>query len=318
LDAIGADPLRPGPHTLDVNGIAQRYHVHGSGPVCLVHPGGPGVFWECLRMPAVEQHLTMVYVEALGTGESGCLGTHPHGYTRSLYAEALDRLIDHLGLAKVYVLGHSHGGFVAQRYALDHPGRLAGLILYESAPVTGEEHGAEAMRQVGEFARRNAGNPELPGVLKALQSVPAISDDDELTAALRGLLPAYFADYWRREQEFASFRAGVAVSYISSLDADLAPDIIDDRELLPSIAIPTLVIVGRHDVICGVRWAHDLNKLIAGSQLLILENSGHLGHVEEPDQFDQGITAFVASTLRADIHDGLTIGRSGRRSHDEE
>jgi hypothetical protein len=63
LDALGADPLRPGPHTLDVNGIAQRHHVHGSGPVCLAHPGGPGVFWEYLRMPAVEQHLTMVYME---------------------------------------------------------------------------------------------------------------------------------------------------------------------------------------------------------------------------------------------------------------
>jgi proline iminopeptidase len=74
-----------------------------------------------------------VYVEALGTGESGRLETHPHGYARSLYAEVLDRLIDHLGLAKVHLLGHSHGGFVAQRYALDHADRLAGLILYESA-----------------------------------------------------------------------------------------------------------------------------------------------------------------------------------------
>jgi len=107
-------------------------------------------------------------------GNNGTLiGGNRLGVSRvsaSLYAEVLDRLIDHLGLAKVYLLGHSHGGFVAQRYALDHAGRLAGLILYESAPATGEEHGAEAVRQVEEFARRNAGNPELPEVLNALQS----------------------------------------------------------------------------------------------------------------------------------------------------
>ncbi|WP_329409835.1 hypothetical protein OG563_45515 [Nocardia vinacea] len=35
--------LAPGVHTFDSDGIAQRYHVYGSGPVCLAHPGGPGI-----------------------------------------------------------------------------------------------------------------------------------------------------------------------------------------------------------------------------------------------------------------------------------
>ena len=97
----GADPLSAGAHTITVHGIPQRYHVYGSGPVCLVQPGGPGVFWEYLRMPALEAHLTMVYVEALGTGDSGRLASHPDGYTRSVYADAIDQLVDHLGLDKV-------------------------------------------------------------------------------------------------------------------------------------------------------------------------------------------------------------------------
>jgi proline iminopeptidase len=149
-----ADTLSPGTHTLTVHGIAACYHVYGSGPVCLVHPGGPGVFWDLMRMPAVEEHMTVVYVEPLGTGASGRLGSHPHGYTRHLYADVLDRLIRHLQQDKFYLLGHSHGGFVAQRYALDHADRLTGLILYESAPVTGEEHDAEAAQQIQAFARR--------------------------------------------------------------------------------------------------------------------------------------------------------------------
>ncbi|MGW4771530.1 alpha/beta fold hydrolase [Nocardia sp. NPDC004278] len=88
--------LAPGVHIFDSDGISQRYHVYGSGPVCVAHPGGPGIFWDYLRMPALEEHLTMVYVEALGTGESGRLPTHPHGYTRERYSLALQRLIDHL------------------------------------------------------------------------------------------------------------------------------------------------------------------------------------------------------------------------------
>src|SRR5689334_22596343 len=126
-------------HTIELNGITQRYHVHGSGPVCLAHPGGPGAFWDYLRMPLLEEHLTMIYVEPIGTGGSGRLASHPDGYTRARYAAAVDGLIDHLGVDSVYLLGHSHGGFVAQYYALQHPERVTGVILYDSAPVTGPE-----------------------------------------------------------------------------------------------------------------------------------------------------------------------------------
>lgn len=289
-------PLSTGTHTLIADGLVQRYHVHGSGPVCLAQPGGPGVFWDSLRMPAVERHLTMVYVEAMGTGDSGRLASHPNGYTRHYYAELIDQLIDHLGKDEVYLLGHSYGGFVAQRYALDHPDRLTGLILFESSPVTGAEHGAEAGRQVQAFAARNADNPELPAVMAALQSVGSITDDEVGTRVLRELLPAYFADYWSREAEFASIRNQVRVNVISGLDADLVPDVIDDRAALPSLSVPTLVIVGRHDVICGLRWAEELHTLIPHSRLEILEHSGHLGHVEESEAFAQAVTDFVEAT----------------------
>ncbi|MEV5148606.1 alpha/beta fold hydrolase [Streptomyces sp. NPDC052727] len=181
-------PLAPGAHTIEVDGTVQAYHVHGTGPVCVAHPGGPGIPWEYLRMPAAERHLTMVYAEPIGTGASGRLPRHPDGYVRARYSRFLEALIDHLGVGPVHLLGHSHGGFVVQYHALHHPGQVAGVILYDSAPVTGREHGAEAMRQVQAFAARHADRPELPAVLAALQSVPAARDDAGITAALRGLL----------------------------------------------------------------------------------------------------------------------------------
>ncbi|SEP52635.1 hypothetical protein [Amycolatopsis saalfeldensis] len=54
------DRLTPGTHTVELDGVRQRYHVHGRGPVCLAHSGGPGITWEYLRMPAVAEHLTVV------------------------------------------------------------------------------------------------------------------------------------------------------------------------------------------------------------------------------------------------------------------
>lgn len=293
MSTSATDPLATGTHTIEVGGVVQRYHVHGTGPVCVAHPGGPGIDWEYLRAPSLEQRLTMVYVEPIGTGGSGRLPSHPHGYTRERYSLFLTALIDHIGASEVYLLGHSHGGFVVQYHALRHPERVAGIVLYGSAPLTGPEHGAEAMRQVERFAARHAGHPELADVLGALQAIPTISDDEEMTTVVRGLLPSYFADYWADEHRLAPLRASVSGTYISGLDEHLEPDVIDDRAALGSLTVPALVVVGRYDVICGVRWAEELHALIPKSELLILESSGHFGHIEEPERFTQEVAAFV-------------------------
>ncbi|MBE8516863.1 alpha/beta hydrolase [Amycolatopsis sp. H6(2020)] len=63
--------------------------------------------------------------------------------------------------------------------------------------------------------------------------------------------------------------------------------------MLGSLAVPALVVVGRFDVICGVRWAHELADLIPGSRLVVLEHSGHFGHLEEPELFGQAVAEFV-------------------------
>lgn len=298
MTTSATSPLATGTHTVEIDGVVQRYHVHGTGPVCLAHSGGPGIDWEYLRMPLLERHLTLVHPEPIGTGGSGRLPWHPHGYTRARYSRFLRALIEHLGVPEVHLLGHSHGGFVAQYHALHHPEQVAGIVLYESAPLTGPEHGAEAMRLVELFAARHAGHPELPDVLAAFQAIATISDDEQMTAVARGVIPAYVADYWGREEEFGPLRASLRATHVSGLDEALSPDVIDDRADLGSLTVPALVVVGRHDVICGVRWAEELHRLIPGSELLILEKSGHFGHLEEPEAFAQAVTRFVTTGAR--------------------
>jgi pimeloyl-ACP methyl ester carboxylesterase len=135
------DPLSPGAHSFRLGGIAQRYHVYGNGPVCVAHPGGPGLFWQYLRMPALEKYLTMVYVEPIGTGESGRLPSHPHGYTEDRYSRFLQVLINRLCVSEVYLLGHAHGAHVAAHHAKHRADRLAGVILYDVMPVRDPDDG---------------------------------------------------------------------------------------------------------------------------------------------------------------------------------
>ena len=87
----------------------------------------------------------------------------------------------------------------------------------------------------------------------------------------------------------------MGATYISGLDQNGGPDPIDDRELLGAVDVPTLVVAGRFDPICGVHWAEELHKLIEDSKLVILESSGHFGHLEEPEVFAREVTAFVTA-----------------------
>ncbi|MGH3739501.1 MAG: alpha/beta fold hydrolase [Micromonosporaceae bacterium] len=95
VDAPIAGTLAPGTHDVLIDGIALRYHIAGEGPICLVHPGGPGVGWDYLRLPRLEGELTLVYLEPVGTGASGRLAD-PRGYTLAQYARLVEGLIDHL------------------------------------------------------------------------------------------------------------------------------------------------------------------------------------------------------------------------------
>ena len=62
--------LTPGANPITLDSIVQRYHVH-AGPVCVVHPGGPGVNWDHLRLRGLEGSNMMVYVEPIGRANPG-------------------------------------------------------------------------------------------------------------------------------------------------------------------------------------------------------------------------------------------------------
>lgn len=287
------DALAPGTHEILIDGVPQIYHVAGTGPVCLILPDGPGLAWEYLRMPLVEENLTAVYVESVGTGKSGRLKEHPSGYTPERFASHVEQIMDHLGVRSSYLMGHSHGGVVAQHFALTRPHRLTGLILYSTTPHYGHELLAEANEGVRKFAIRFAHRPEADDVVRAWESSPSLADD-EMTDKLRRMFPIYFADYWAHAEKMEAVRSTIQVWYI-------APDWVpfDARDELSSVTVPTLVVTGRHDVICGERWAHELHRGIPGSHLVELGDSGHFAHLEEPEPFAASVAQFVSGRAAA-------------------
>ncbi|MET8041974.1 alpha/beta hydrolase [Micromonospora sp. NPDC005215] len=282
--------LAPGAHTFTVDGVRQVYRVAGTGPVCVAHSGGPGIEWAYLRAPSLEEHFTMVYVEPVGTGASGRLDD-PADYRLDTYVRFLHAVVEHLGEPRVYLLGHSHGGFVVQRYALAYPDRIAGLALYDTSPVTGGEFWAEAMAGLTAYPQRHPDRPEAAAVPAAFGQIGAATDDESLAAALRAALPVYFADFWGRQDEFAPFQAAVRIWSAPAGAQDPTP--FDVRENLAEITVPVVVIVGAYDFICGPRWAEQLHAGLKDSRLVLLEQSGHFAHIEQPAEFTEAVVGLL-------------------------
>ncbi|MEV0459577.1 alpha/beta fold hydrolase [Catellatospora methionotrophica] len=286
-----AATLTPGTHQLEIEGVRQVYHVAGTGPVCLVHSGGPGMGWEYLRMPALEAHLTMVYLEPVGTGSSGRLADR-RDYRIDTYARFVHGVLDHLGADRAYLLGHSHGGFVVQRYALDHPDRVDGLILHSTSPITGPAFWNDAMANLQRLPERLPHRPQAAAIPAVFPQALAATDDETFTVLMRQVLPAYFADYWAQEAElapaFAGFRAWIGPS------GGVEPAPFDVRDELGSLRVPALIVSGKQDFICGSHWGTLLHEAMPTSRLLVLD-CGHMAHLERPDAFGRAVVAFVGA-----------------------
>ncbi|MEO3770694.1 alpha/beta hydrolase [Micromonospora sp. B9E7] len=270
-------------HTVRVGDLSLICHIRGRGPLCFVHPGGPGLSGDYLRMPLLERRLTMVYLEPVGTGGSSRL---PAGarYDLDTYADHLGAVIADFSDAPVLVLGHGHGGFVAQNHALRRPDRTAGLILYATAPVVDQHTRAAAREKLRQYALAHGDRIDAEAMVAAYDR-PAGRWVHETTARLWQILPAYFADYWRRT-EFAHLLGALACWPRPATDFDL-------RCALPSITAPTMVVAGVHDFEFGPEPAEMLRSAIPGAVLAEFSDSGHFPHLEEAERFSHMVLEFA-------------------------
>jgi proline iminopeptidase len=279
---------------IEVDGVQLAYHVAGNGPVCVAHPGGPGVHYQYLRMAELEKHLTMVYVEPVGTGGSDL---QPDGdYNIEKYAAYSAALIEALGTGPAFFLGHSHGGFVALQLALDHPDLLAGIIVYDSMAFNGKELGDAATLKVEEYAARHAGDPLADQVLTAWRErMAGLPPVKEVLLENRGRLdPVYVKDYPAMKDLLAEWKK----TYDLTVDPHRHSDPWDVRDRLHEIAVPALVLVGEYDFICGEKFGRELQVALKDAELVVLHDSGHFGHIEEPELFTSSVLAFTSSHSR--------------------
>ncbi|MDX3235286.1 alpha/beta hydrolase [Streptomyces sp. ME03-5709C] len=66
----------------------------------------------------------------------------------------------------------------------------------------------------------------------------------------------------------------------------------DVRGKLRALDLPTMIMAGRYDFICPVRWTDEMNREMGTSRVVVFEHSGHFAHVEQPEEFARAVLDF--------------------------
>jgi pimeloyl-ACP methyl ester carboxylesterase len=266
----------PNPHTttrLDFvtldNGVTLQYaeHGHGRGQVVIFLHGYTDSwfsFSEVLdRLPARYHGYAL---SQRGHGDSDKPLT---GYEMADFAADVAAFMDHFGIRRAAVVGHSMGSVIAQRFTLDYPERVSKLVLI----------GASA----------NPGNPGLVEFLDFVQTLedpldPAFVYDFQASTLFGPVPPAFLATV-------VSESLKVPVRVWQAALAGLVAE--DTRSELGSIAAPTLILWGDKDTIFPLSDQLELQAGIPGATLTIYQDVGHGLHWEQPGRAAADIAAFL-------------------------
>ena len=275
------------------DGRTLSYRREGAGRSLVCHPGGPGFSSRYFAdLAGLGERFTLVLLNPRGT-EGSDRASDPRAYATEDYVADLDQLRRHLGLERLLLLGHSHGGVVAQAYAARHPDRVERLVLASTLARFHAEQEA-AMQAAIDRKKGEAWFEDALAALEAEQAGQWGSDAELADLALREF-PFYFASYGDHERAYlrtvdGEIPCGDALKLFNNevfTTFDLRPE-------LARITSPTLVITGENDFICGPVSAQELADGIVGAQLELLADCGHFVFVEQPERFAEAVAAFLA------------------------
>lgn len=119
-------------HRVNLDGADLVYEEAGTGePLILVHGLVGSTRWWAKNVPSLAAHFRVLAVDLIGFG--GSHGDQP--FDLSAAAGYLARWMDELGIARVNIVGHSMGGFIAADLAAAHPDRVQRLVLVDPASI---------------------------------------------------------------------------------------------------------------------------------------------------------------------------------------
>jgi proline iminopeptidase len=276
------------------DGRLLSYRREGTGSTLVCHPGGPGFSSRYFGdLAGLGRHFELILLNPRGS-EGSDRPRDARAYRTEDYVDDLEELRRHLGLERMLLLGHSHGGVVAHAYAAARPDGVEKLVLASTLARFASEH--QSAMEAGMDAK--AGEPWYEDARAALEAEQAgrFETDEELADLALREFPFYFAIYGDAEHAYLeSLRGEIPVADALLLFNNEIFESFDLRPELPKITASTLVITGADDFITGPICAEDFAS-IPDHRTVILPQCGHFIFVEARERFRDEVTAFLSDS----------------------
>lgn len=270
-----------------INDCRIYYEVHGKedGDTIFFIHGAPGL-GDCRAdrkafAPLEETH-KLVFLDMRGSGRS----EEKPPYTHEQWAADIDELRKQLNVDKIVIHGGSYGGYMALEYVTRYPQHVSHVMLRDTKPGSDRQ----------DVATKRALEADLPGLTEdelVRMFAGEMHSNEELKSVFFALQPLYTVEYdpvvanEKIDNIFYHYETHNFAFSVNQPTFNL-------RDKLPSIDVPVLVSVGRHDWITPVDASEEIASLIPRSELVIYENSGHSPHIEENEKYLSRVRQFLA------------------------
>ena len=265
------------------NGVELEYEVIGSGePVLLISPVLADGFLPLLSEPSLGRYQLIRY--------------HKRGWVGSTHAEtpvtvadhAADAaaLLDHLGIARAHVAGHSSGAAVAVQLALDEPDRVASLILLELSLFSVPSGGAFLESAGPVFDAYSSGEHEeaLAMFLSAVSGLDRVTCQNLLDERVPGAL----------EQALKDVDTFFGVELPALSQWTFGP------EQAAAVGCPVLSVLGGDTQQLWLEVAEFLRSSCPDVEECTIDGVGHLLHIQRPEPVARAMAEFLGRHVVAE------------------
>jgi pimeloyl-ACP methyl ester carboxylesterase len=245
----------------DLGNVKIYYEIHGEGYPLLMIQGFScsSEDWNQVepRASDLSRHFKVILIDSRGTGRSSA---PPESYKIRDMADDAAALLDYLKIPRAHILGASMGGMIAQEVAINHPGKVNGLMLLNTGP------GGKLWDLPGQ--RENGGK------LTWTFNPPNVVKPADVQAEIMRLF--YYRDYLAENRERIMASSYVYPTPTSTLEKQYnAIAEFDTTSRLGKIKARTLILHGEDDLLIFPEAARYLSQHIKGSELHIFEKTGH-------------------------------------------
>ena len=266
--------MKPTNGFAEVNGAKLYYEMMGEGhPLVLIHGG-------LMDRRMWDDQLT-VFTERYRVIRYDIRGYEKSDPPREKFShvEDLYSLLKSLSVDRAYIMGLSLGGMIAIDFTLEHPEMIDALIPVASG-LNGYQY-SDAEKLEPKFkAIFKAGESEGIGrAVELLLDLPyfvPVDESSEIRQRMRTMAKENY-NTWSVPQDI----------HIWSLPPSI--------ERLSEVKVPTLIIVGDHEVADILGVADTLASKIAGAEKVIIKGAGHHVNMEKPEEFNRAVLHFLST-----------------------